>query len=301
MKNAYDIRYFKKIYITGSNSNLLANRFSSMLAGRYFANEVSPFSLKEIFATFGVNSILDCYRNKNLLLRVVDNCLQYGSFPEIVLKEMDENIKLELLQSYFTSIVQQDCIIYNAIRNPYLFYKCVNYLFQNVGNRFSPMQLGKSMLSNENTMTSYVNYLCDSYICYDIRNFSYSLKETKRSDHKCYCIDNGLIQANTQRYSSDIGRLFENLVFNELRYKGYENIAFDNGKGECDFLAWKGGELCAFQVCFGLSDYNRDREFACFNVNNALITQKTVITYNQKEDVGDIRVVPLWEWVMEEL
>ena len=301
VKNAYDIQYFKKIYITGSNSNLLANRFSSMLAGRYFANEVSPFSLKEIFATFGVNSILDCYRNKNLLLRVVDNCLQYGSFPEIVLKEMDENIKIELLQSYFTSIVQQDCIIYNAIRNPYLFYKCVNYLFQNVGNRFSLMQLGKSMLSNENTMTSYVNYLCNSYICYDIRNFSYSLKETKRSDHKCYCIDNGLIQANTQRYSSDIGRLFENLVFNELRYKGFENIAFDNGKGECDFLAWKGGELCAFQVCFELSDYNRDREFAGFNVNNALITQKTFITYNQKEEVGDIRVVPLWEWVMEEL
>ena len=108
-------------------------------------------------------------------------------------------------------------------------------------------------------------------------------------------------QQSVTEQIADIGRLFENLVFNELRYKGFENIAFDNGKGECDFLAWKGGELCAFQVCFELSDYNRDREFAGFNVNNALITQKTVITYNQKEEVGDIRVVPLWEWVMEEL
>ena len=103
VKNAYDIQYFKKIYITGSNSNLLANRFSSMLAGRYFANEVSPFSLKEIFATFGVNSILDCYRNKNLLLRVVDNCLQYGSFPEIVLKEYKNRAPTKLFYIHSTA------------------------------------------------------------------------------------------------------------------------------------------------------------------------------------------------------
>ena len=50
VKAAYDARRFRKIYITGSNSNLLANRFSSMLAGRYFANEMRPFSLKEVFA-----------------------------------------------------------------------------------------------------------------------------------------------------------------------------------------------------------------------------------------------------------
>lgn len=63
MKGAYDTRLFKKIYITGSNSNLLANRFSSLLAGRYFANEMRPFSLAEVFSASGVNSLLDGFQN----------------------------------------------------------------------------------------------------------------------------------------------------------------------------------------------------------------------------------------------
>ena len=134
---------------------------------------------------------------------------------------MNDDIKAELLHSYFDSIVQKDCILYNSIRDPHLFYKCVNYLLQNAGNRFSLQQLGKSLGSNENTMGSYLNYLCDSYICSDIRNFSFSQKETKRSEHKCYCIDNGLMQANTQRFSPDNGRFFENIVFNELYNKVY--------------------------------------------------------------------------------
>ncbi len=299
VKAAYDMQLFRKIYITGSNSNLLANRFSSMLSGRYFANEMRPFSLKEVFAVSGIKTLLDGFRNIPILLRLTDNCVKYGMFPEIVLSKMTDNTKVELLHSYFDSIVQKDCIMYNSIRDPHLFYRCVNYLLQNAGNRFSPQQLGKAMGSNENTMTTYLNYLCDSYICQDIRNFSFSQKESKRSDHKCYCIDNGLMLANTQRFSPDKGRFFENLVFNELVNNGYENISFDNGKGECDFLAWKGSALHAFQVCYELTEQNRRRELSGFCVPKATAASKTIITYNQRGQKDDIRFVPLWEWILE--
>lgn len=299
VKAAYDAQSFRKIYVTGSNSNLLKNRFSSMLSGRYFANEVRPFSLAEAFATIGVYSLLDAYQQLPKVLRFIDSIIKNGTFPEIVLGNMDDGVKAELLHSYFDSIVQKDCILYNAIRDPHLFYKSVNYLLQNVGNRFSLQQLGKSLGSNENTMGSYLNYLCDSYICSDIRNFTFSQKETKRSDHKCYCIDNGLMQANTQRFSPDNGRFFENIVFNELVNKGYENISFDNSKGECDFLAWKEGCVHAFQACYELTDYNRARELGGFAVPQIPVKTKTVITYNQKEQTDDVRVVPLWEWALE--
>lgn len=300
VKAAYDARRFRKIYITGSNSNLLANRFSSMLAGRYFANEMRPFSLKEVFAASGVETLLEGYQNTPLLLRLTGSCIKYGTFPEIVLGKMGESVKAELLRSYFDSIVQKDCIIYNAVRDPHLFYRAVNYLLQNAGNRFSPQQLGKAIGSNENTMNAYLNYLCDSYICSDIRNFSYSQKEAKRSDHKCYCIDNGLMQANTLRFSPDNGRFFENLVYNELVNNGYENISFDNSKGECDFLAWRDGGLHAFQACYELTEQNRRRELAGLSVSQTALASQTVITYNQKEDADGVRVRPLWEWVLEE-
>lgn len=299
VKSAYDTTRFSKIYITGSNSNLLANRFSSMLSGRYFANEVRPFSLREVFSAIGVNTLLGGMQDTPLLLREVDRVIEYGSFPEVVLGNMDDSVKQELLHSYFESIVQKDCILYNAIREPHVFYTSVNYLLQNVGNRFSLQQLGKALKSNENTMGSYLQYLCDGYICQDVRNFSFSQKETKRSEHKCYCIDNGLMQANTTRFSPDKGHFFENLVFNELVNKGYGNISFDNGKGECDFLAWKDGKLNAFQVCYELNEENRKREFDGFNIKDATPVTKTIITYNQRGGSGDVRIIPLWEWVLE--
>lgn len=299
VKAAYDSQTFNKIYVTGSNSNLLQNRFSSMLSGRYFANEVRPFSITEALATIGVHSLLDAYQKTPQVLRLVSGIIRNGTFPEIVLGKMDDSVRQELLHSYFESIVQKDCILYNSIRDPHLFYKTTNYLLQNAGNRFSLQQLGKAMDSNENTMGSYLNFLCDSYICKDIRNFSFSQKETKRSEHKCYCIDNGLMTANSIRFTPDSGRFFENVVFNELINKGYQNLSFDNSKGECDFIAWKDGEAHAFQVCYELNDANRKREFGGFAALQASVKSKTVITFNQKEQEDDIQVIPLWEWGLE--
>lgn len=300
VKSAYDNNVFDKIYITGSNSQLLQNRFSALLSGRYFENEVRPFSLSEVFRAKGFVSLLDCYSRIPQVLRVMDEVLSTGSFPEILLTEMNEEIRQELLKSYFDSIVQKDCIIYNGIRDTHLFYRLVNYLMQNVGSRFSMSAIAKALKSNENTITSYINFLCDSYICMDIRNFSYSLKETNRSLHKCYFIDNGLIAANVFRYSPQSGNALENLVYNELKNKGFINISFDNSKTECDFIAYKDSAAYGFQVCYELNDINLKRELAGFDVDKVILNKKILLTYNQKEMYGDIEALPLWEWVMKE-
>lgn len=300
VKSAYDNNVFDKIYITGSNSQLLQNRFSALLSGRYFENEVRPFSLSEVFRAKGFVSLLDCYSRIPQVLRVMDEVLSTGSFPEILLTEMEEEIRQELLKSYFDSIVQKDCIIYNGIRDTHLFYRLVNYLMQNVGSRFSMSAIAKALKSNENTITSYINFLCDSYICMDIRNFSYSLKETNRSLHKCYFIDNGLIAANVFRYSPQSGNALENLVYNELKNKGFINISFDNSKTECDFIAYKDGAAYGFQVCYELNDVNLKRELTGFDVDKVILNKKILLTYNQKEMYGDIEALPLWEWVMKE-
>lgn len=298
VKSAYDSSLFDKIYITGSNSNLLRNRFSALLSGRYFENEVRPFSITEILRLNGFTTLLDCYHHTADVLRIMDKVLSFGSFPEIALSDADEDIKLELLKSYFDSIVQKDCIVYNNIRDTYLFYRLVSYLLQNTGSRFSIPAVAKALKSNENTVSSYLNYLCDSYICSDIRNFSYSLKETNRSQHKCYCIDNGLIAANVFRYSPQSGSALENLVYNELKNKGYENISFDNSKTECDFIAYKNGEAHGFQVCYELNDVNRNRELTGFVTEEVSLKSKTLLTYNQKEISDDVEVLPIWEWAI---
>ena len=300
VKSAYDSRLFDKIYITGSNSNLLQSRFAALLSGRYFANEVHPFSIVECLSAMSIHSLLEAYNAVPEVLRCLNRLLAFGTFPEIVLSDATDEVKQELLHSYFESIIQKDCIVYNSIRDTRLFYKTVNYLLQNVGRRFSPQQLAKVLNSNENTMSSYLQYLCDSYACADVRNFSFSQKETKRSDHKCYCVDNGMMFANTLRYSPDNGSFFENMVFNELRNNGYRDISFDNTKGECDFIAMKDGALHAFQACYELKDVNRERELNGFAIPRLPLASKTLLTYNQKAQIGDVRVLPLWEWALTE-
>ncbi len=299
VKSAYDSEVFDKIYVTGSNSKLLQNSFSALLSGRYFENEVRPFSLSEVMEAKGFSTLLDCYGRVPEVLRLMDSVMNYGTFPEIVLGDMDEDIKVELLKSYFNSIVQKDCIIQNGVRDTGLFYRFANYLLQNAGSRFSLSAMAKALKSNENTIATYLDYLCSSYICADVRNFSYSLKESNRSQHKCFCVDNGLMAANVFRYSPQSGSSLENLVYNELRNKGYENISFDNESTECDFIAYKGGQACGFQVCYELNGQNRLRELKGFRVPSVELSSKTILTYNQKERCGDVSVLPLWEWAMQ--
>ena len=300
VKSAYDNNIFNKIYITGSNSQFLQNHFSALLSGRYFENEVRPLSLSEVFQAKGFSSLLDCYSRTPQVLRVMDEVLSTGCFPEIILTDMDEEIRQELLKSYFDSIVQKDCIIYNGIRATHLFYRLVNYLMQNTGCRFSAPAIAKALNSNENTVLSYINFLCDSYICMDVRNFSYSQKETNRSLHKCYFIDNGLIAANVFRYSPQSGNALENLVYNELKNKGFENISFDNSKTECDFIAYKDGSAYGIQACYELNDTNLKRELEGFNIDKVTLKKKILLTYNQKRTYGEIEALPLWEWAMTE-
>lgn len=137
-------------------------------------------------------------------------------------------------------------------------------------------------------------------ICMDVRNFSYSLKETTRSQHKCYFIDNGLVAANVFRYSPQSGNALENLAYNELRNKGYENISFDNNKTECDFVAYKNGEAHGFQICYELNDMNLKRELTGFEIETVTLKKKTLLTYNQKEKYGDVEAIPIWEWAFSE-
>jgi predicted AAA+ superfamily ATPase len=91
--------------------------------------------------------------------------------------------------------------------------------------------------------------------------------------------------------------LLENIVYNELINNGYEEITFMRQTGECDFIAKKDSLFHSFQVCHELTPMNQDRETARFNVFGKMpLASKTIITYNQEDTIGDIRVIPFWQF-----
>ncbi|MDR0395343.1 MAG: ATP-binding protein [Tannerella sp.] len=298
VKGAYDTQRFAKIYITGSNSDLLQNRFATLLSGRYFANTVRPLSLKEIFKISGITDKYTALSDRIKMLTLTDHYLSWGSFPEIVLKTMDNDVKTELLNSYYESIVLKDCIVYNQVRDSALFYKLLHFLLSNAGTPFRYNTLAKAVKSNEATVRNYLGYAHRSYIIADITNFSFSLKEDSRPQHKIYGIDNGLMNVIGFQFMRREEMLLENIVYNELVNSGYDEVSFARGKEECDFIARRNGVYHAFQVCHTLTPANRNREFAGFNVlnDNLKVESKTLITYDSTDTVGDIRVVPVWDF-----
>ncbi|MDR0737914.1 MAG: ATP-binding protein [Prevotellaceae bacterium] len=296
-KGAYDTQHFNKIYITGSNSDLLHKQFATLLSGRYFADTVRPFSLKELMRLYGFTDLYSTIARRSDLFRLIDLYMKYGSFPEIVLNPIDDSIKTELLNSYYESIVLKDCIVYNQVRDSHLFYRLLHFLLSNAGAPFYYNSLAKSVKSNENTVRNYLAYAHQSYIISDITNFSFSLKEETRSQHKVYSIDIGLMNAVGFQFMQRKGMLLENIVYNELVNAGYEEISFVRQTCECDFIAKKEGLFHAFQVCNELTPLNRDRETEGFNACGKLSpTSKTILTYNQEDLFDDIRVVPFWQF-----
>lgn len=298
VKGAYDTQRFAKIYITGSNSDLLQNKFSTLLAGRYFANTVRPLSLQEWFAINGINDRYTMLSHRTDVIKLTEQYLKWGSFPEIMLNSMNDNIKIELLNSYYESIVLKDCIVYNQIRDSALFYRLLHFVLSNAGAPFRYNSLAKALKSNEATVRNYLTCAHRSYVIANIANFSFSLKEDTRPQHKVYCIDNGLIHAVGFQFMNREGLFLENSVYNELINNGYEEISFARQKEECDFIAKKQGQYHAFQVCHTLTPLNRNREFSGFNVlnKNLMISSKTVITSDINEMVGDVKVIPFWDF-----
>jgi len=297
VKSEYDTERFKKIFVTGSNSTFLENEYSTFLSGRYLENSVFPYSFSEILRQNEINSYLDLVSNTPKVLQLLDNCLEWGCFPEIVSIKKTE-IKTNLLNSYFDSIIMKDCISRYQIADVATFKKLLLYGISNIGAVCSYKSLGTAVGTNENTAKKYLNILNDSYIISDVSNFAFSLKENVRNSHKLYAADNGIINAVSYRLWDNKAKLFENFVFNELQKQGFDEITFANSSGECDFVVKKGFDYQAIQVCYELTAENHKREFGGFETIESEVKplKKTIITYNQEQQSDGIEVVPAWKF-----
>jgi predicted AAA+ superfamily ATPase len=297
VKSVYDSNLFRKIFVTGSNSSLLQNDYSALLSGRYFSDMVYPLSFRELLAINDITGNYDLLNRKSEVLRLFDDVLQWGTFPEIR-QIADKDIRLDLLKSYFDSIVMKDCIVYQKISDVPTFRRLLLYLMSNVCTLFSYKSLANAVGSNENTIKKYLHILTDSYIIGDIRNFSFSQKEVARNLHKIYSADNGLINALSYKFMGNKAKLLENFVFTELSKQGWDEIAFGNRNGECDFVFKKDTNYQAIQVCYELTPENEEREWKGFSALNGQINlqRKLIITYNQSKYIGDIEVIPVWKY-----
>jgi predicted AAA+ superfamily ATPase len=292
VKSVYDSELFSKIFITGSNSTLLEGELATLLTGRYLSVQVHPLSFKEILKINHINTYIQQIKEQPKVLKLVDDMMIYGSFVEVY--DHDVTFRRDILNSYYQTILLKDCVSNHALRDVKSFKELSFYLLSNITSLYSYSSLGKAVGINDKSAKEYLSYLEDSYLCTELKQFSFSLKEQQTAKKKIYFNDNGFVSLSF-KFSSNHGKLLENLVLTELVKEGYELYYYNKGF-ECDFIAKKEGKTLAIQVCYTLNDENRKRELNGLKKLPFEVDEKLLLTYNQEEQLDELKVVSFWEF-----
>jgi predicted AAA+ superfamily ATPase len=294
VKAVYDNEIVKKIFITGSNSSLLDGEYATLLSGRYLSQTITPPSFKEILEYNNINNRLDLIDNKIKVLNIIDNMMMFGSFFEVL---NEPKFKRDIILSYYDTIIFKDCIANNNLRDGKSFKEAVNFIVSNSTNMYSYNSISKAIGINDNTIKEYIKVIEDSYLCSEIKQYSYSLKQQIKTKKKIYINDNSFLAQTSFRFSKDLGKLFENLVYTELMKQGYE-IYYFNKDFECDFICKKDDKLYAFQVCYEITSMNRDREINGLKKLKLNCSKKILITYGdvEVERDNDISIVSFYDY-----
>ena len=281
----------KKVFITGSNASLLSYELGTKLTGRHLRYELFPFSYTETLQFMNLEA------NENSF----NDYLSGGGFPEFLTTN-----DIKVLQDLFQDILYRDIFVRHSVRNTKIVKNLALYLISNIGKEFSYNNLKKHFeLGSVNSVISFIEYFEDSYLCFSVPKFDYSFTKQINNPKKIYGIDTGLIKSNTVSLSNDIGRMLENIVFLELKRKGYELFYFKE-KYECDFVAKQNDKsLEVFQVCYNLNEDNKAREFngmveALHKLN---LPGGIILTFNQEDffeiDGKRIDIIPAWKWMVK--
>jgi len=138
------------------------------------------------------------------------------------------------------------------------------YLVNNFSSYFSTNKYYNRLKSqgkkvSKNTLFTHISCMADINFIFLVPKYG-KLKEQFANPKKVCLIDTGLVNAIALKFSSDIDRLYENIVFMELKRRGKEAYYWKN-KHECDFPVKEGEEIKeAIQVCYDLTEENRGRE-----------------------------------------
>ncbi|NLO68252.1 MAG: ATP-binding protein [Bacteroidales bacterium] len=285
--NGLRLAYNCDIYLTGSNSELLAGELATLLTGRYVEIAVFPLSFKEYLSFRGYEG----GENKDLYFR---DYLDNGGFPLTVMTA-DAFVRDGIMRALFDSVLFRDVVFRGAIQNPDQLMRVVSYLMDNIGNPLSASSIANYLTSAgfktyADTISRYLHLLEQAYTFYRVERYDIRGKERLKTLGKYYAVDLGLRNYVLGRTDINRGSQIENLVFLRLLQAGYKVFVGKYDDKEVDFVCFKGKTVKYIQVCERLPVDN-DRE-----IDNLLLIRdnydRLVVTMNTL-DVGSRRGIDI--------
>jgi predicted AAA+ superfamily ATPase len=225
-----------RIYLTGSSSKLLSKEISTSLRGRSFAKEIWPYSFSEYLTAHQHEPMPQVLGKKDQDIYygyLVDYLLQ-GGFPAIQQLQVEE--RRVILQDYVDTVVFRDIIERHHITNISLIKYLVKSLINLTACDFSPNKFYNDLKSkgfkvSKDTIYNYIQYIEDAFLSFSVPLYSESLRKTQVNRKKIYTVDSGLVNAYAMSFSNNFGRMFENLIYLDLRRAGDDIYYYQTKEG----------------------------------------------------------------------
>lgn len=246
------------IYITGSNAYLLSSELSTYLSGRYVEIHLLPLSFKEYSMD----------RSEDIQI-VFKDYMQYGGFPGLLSLSTPESKRI-YMEGIYSSIVIKDILNRSSVSDPELLSRVLRYILDNIGNLTSANKISNYLSSNlmktaTKTVIDNIDALEKAYVIYKAKRYRIKGKEILKTLDKLYVVDVGLRKMIEGFEINDRGRILENIVYNELRKRGYHVTIGVDQNFEIDFIATKGSEKYYYQVTLSAVEENvKSRELRGF-------------------------------------
>lgn len=246
------------IYVTGSNSKLMSGEISTYLTGRYISIPVFTLSFAE-YLKFKKEE----KRNTKELLR---EYIRMGGFPIVALGSFDERSAYQIVEGIYSSVITGDITRRHHITNFDLFNRVVKYVIENVGKTFSANAIVKFMKSEGRSISvesvyNYLEWLEKAFVIYRCQRYDLQGKSVLKTQEKFYLADASLKYCKMGFNPKSVAAMLENIVYFELRRKGYDVYIGKNATKEIDFVAVRRDERIYVQVCRDLPEES-DREIA---------------------------------------
>lgn len=282
------------IYLTGSSAKLLSKEIATSLRGRSIAVEIWPYSFNEYLNAENVSINRSLFGNKtrDQLNQLFQHYLHQGGFPEVV--QYAPDIRQQTLQDYVEIVLYRDIVERYEISNPSVIKYMIHSMIHNVAKPFSLNKFyndlrSQGYKSSKDALYEYASYIEDAYLLFSVPIYAKSIRKVNTNPKKIYAIDTGLVTAMTLSYETNLGNLFENLIYLELRRLGCQiHYYLTHDRYEVDFLIKsRQGKKYLIQVAWNLdSPETMERETRALEcakkelgIDGTIITLESYLQY----------------------
>lgn len=297
------------IYVTGSNSKFLSTDVITEFRGRGYEIKIAPLSFSEFYSVFNGS------REDALI-----DYLTFGGLPMIVSMQSDEE-KIKYLQSLFKNTYISDILARYNIKNETELDDLVNIVSSSIGGLLNPNKIVNTFKSikkvsiSANTISNYLKILQEVFMIEKSLRYDIKGKKYIETPAKYYFADLGLRNARINFRQQEVTHLMENLIYNELRIRGFLvdvgvvvlNTKDEEGKSqrkqlEVDFVCNEGSKRIYIQSAYRLpTEEKREQELRSLkciadNFQKIIITEDPIKRY---QDENGVVYMNIYEFLLD--